>query len=231
MKKIIIYFVIFCKLAFATQIRDVTDGSELSFNISNRDVNRLKVSGDRIQTLQYPDDALIISSIENLGEVYFRVEKDLKEISCFVITEKGKTYKLRLIPKNISSTQIILRDIEQPSLNTELKEEGVYTFEKSDLVEMMKVMRTGGGKSNNKYKISSTSGLWFVSKEIEAKKVLIFTGETLIGLQMQLKNKTDNEIKISEKTFYKDGVRAVSMDSNILPPKSSTNLYIIINNI
>jgi type-F conjugative transfer system secretin TraK len=230
MKKLLLSFLLLLPFtAFSAQIREVVDGSELAFNISIRDLNRVKVIGDRVQTLKCPEDEIILSAIENLGEIYIRpIKEGGMSISCFMITEKGNTYKIRFTPKDIASTQIILKNIENIPVSTSANESTNLIGEKSDIVELMKLMSSGTIQSNDKYKISSINGVWFTAKEIEAKKTLLFQGEHLTGMVLNVKNKSDLELKISEKTFFKEGVRAVSIENNVIQPNSSVSLYIVL---
>lgn len=223
-------FTFYSHILFGAQIKEVVDGSELALHISNRDLNRIKVIGDKILSLKYPNDDLTLSAVDELGEVYIRPSRnDVEKIAVFVITEKGYTYKLTLLPKNISSTQIILKN---NSLNSPLKEKqeiALDTTEKNEVLELIKFMRTNTLSENSKYKIQSISGTWFKSKKIIAKKALIYQGEAFTGLVLTLKNKVNDTLHISEKTFFKKGVRAVSLETNTLDPKSEINLYIVLN--
>lgn len=229
MKKTIILLLCIFNAAFATQIREVVDGSELSFNISVRDLNRIKVMDDRIQTLSYRDDELVIANVEHLGEVYIRpANNNMEPITGFIITEKGYTYKLRFVPQNISSTQIMLKNVESIQSSRSSNDISDSSPEKKEIAELIKLMATTIALKNAKYNVKSTSGIWFSADKIEARKVMIFEGENLTGMKLLLKNKTEEEIKIAEKTFYRDGVRAVSLDTNILAPKASINLYIVL---
>lgn len=236
MKKLLIITIFFTNLfinySFAAQIKEVVDGSELVFNISNKDLNRIKIINDKILNIKHAEDELIISSIDELGESYIRsARSDTELIAIYIITEKGHTYKLLLKPKSIPSTQIILKNSEiSPTLNNNL-DIAVDNSEKIDILNLLKLMAGSNLKIDKNYVLSSSTGIFFQSKEIEVKKFMLYQSDNLTGLVLKLKNKTSEEIRIAEKTFYREGVKAIMMETNKLNPKSEIIVYIVLKSI
>lgn len=98
-------------LTHAKQVREVVSNDEMLFNISANDITRISVENDKISTLQVKSGLLKIVKNTKLGEAYITPRKKInKSINLFISTKKGFVYKLLLVPKNIPSAQIILRN-------------------------------------------------------------------------------------------------------------------------
>lgn len=228
-------------LANATAyIKEVDEASETSVNISSKDLNRIKVIGDKIKHIKSSEGEIIISPINELGDVYIKiVDASIQSASVFIITEKGYTYKLLLKPKDMPSNQIILKnssalsnisDTTKQSTNSENNlSPGSDTTEKQQILELIKSMQNNTLPETTKYETYSESGTYLKTKELEVKKLTLYKGETFTGLILKVKNRSDEkDITLLERTFEREGVRAVLLESNIIPKSETILAYIIL---
>jgi hypothetical protein len=98
--------------AHASRTKFVEPGGETSFTISDSEVNRIAVVGDRITSFIKIQGTFSQGNDPESGDIFITPLNQgysQSTISGFVTTEQGNTFQLRLILKN------------QPSTNTELK--------------------------------------------------------------------------------------------------------------
>lgn len=112
MKRVIsIALILLAPSCYALQEKVVCADSEVEGFISNKELNRIKVSNDRIRAIRANAGELEILEDKHLGDIYVRALTN-KAINLFVSTEKGYTYKLNLLPKKASAEQIVLTNTE-----------------------------------------------------------------------------------------------------------------------
>lgn len=118
---IAVYATFFGQTLLAQQIFDVTRDSEIVAAISKREVTRLSATADRITQIVKGDLPYTMTHDPDQGDVYFRPEfADItKPINLFVTTEKGFTYKVVLVPKDVPSVHIVLNNPEAIVLGNE----------------------------------------------------------------------------------------------------------------
>ena len=101
---------LFTQNTYALQESIVGSDSEVECVVSNKELNRIKVTNDRIRAVRVNSGEIEILEDKYLGEVYLKTLIH-NPINMFVTTEKGYTYKLNLVPKKHPSEQIILTNI------------------------------------------------------------------------------------------------------------------------
>ena len=101
----------------AMQILDAADHAELAAEISAGGVNRIALAGDRIARVVRAPDGFAVEHDAASGDLYLRlVEMDPgeggrhAEVSLFIGTERGFTYRLTLTPSERDSAQILIRN-------------------------------------------------------------------------------------------------------------------------
>ena len=107
--------------AAAMQILDAADHAELAAEISARDVNRIALAGDRIAKVVRAPDGFAVEHDAGSGDLYLRPAgprpgthpaeaADPEPVTLFIGTERGFTYRLRLMPADRDSAQILIRN-------------------------------------------------------------------------------------------------------------------------
>ena len=109
--------------ALAMQILDAADHAELAAEISNANVNRIALAGDRIARVVRSPDGFAIEHDAVSGDLYLRPAgaraptpgaeaAGYEPVTLFIGTEKGFTYRLTLTPAARDSAQILIRNAD-----------------------------------------------------------------------------------------------------------------------
>lgn len=229
MKKIIISFCLLITISekvFAAQTRSVEDGSEFTAEISKLDTNRIKVVGDRVRSVKSNAGELEIAVEEKLGEIYVRptVAAENKPLNLFIITEQNFTYKALLYPKSIPSEQIIIRnDDVVANSDIEIVKTSKNSYEQQ-ILSLLKAMRTKTKLEG--YQVRGESK-YIDLGDLGMKKITTYKGQNFIGEIFVLKNSTNQLVNLEEKTFFKNGVRAVKIEKSVLMPDETTEIFIV----
>jgi type-F conjugative transfer system secretin TraK len=221
----------FCQLfltnsAYATQTKSIDDGEEFSAEISKFDINRIKVAGDRIRTVQNNSGELEISRDDKLGEIYVRTTSvaENRPLNLFIVTEQNFTYKALLYPKSIPSEQIILRnDNVVASSDAEVAKTTKNTYEQQ-ILALIKAMRLH--KKIESYQIKNDRSKVDLG-DLSMRKTTTYKGQNFIGEIFTLKNSTSRVITLEDKMFFKNGVRAVKIEKENLLPDEVTEIFIV----
>lgn len=231
MKKSLINFLLLLGLlisqkSFATQIKIVEDGDEFTAEISKSDINRIKVAGDRIRTVQSNGEELNTSLDSKLGEIYIRttVFTENKPLNLFIVTEQNFTYKALLYPKSIPSEQIIIRnDSVVTSSDTEVAKITKNSYEQQ-IIALFKAMRLK--KKLEGYAIKQEHRYVDLG-DLGMRRVSTYKGQNFIGEIFTLKNSSNHVIPLEEKMFFKNGVRAVKIEKENLLPDEVTEIFVV----
>jgi type-F conjugative transfer system secretin TraK len=228
--KLILSFVaIFCLTIsnlYASQIRQMDDGEEATADISKQDINRIKLSGDRIRSTKFNSGELEISQDDNLGEIYIRPTKfaEAKPLNLFIITEQNFTYKLLLYPKAIPSEQIIIKNdsvVANPDVEVSKIAKNSY---QQQIIALIKAMRAKTKLES--YQISN-SKKYIDLGDLELKRISTYKGQNFIGESFILKNDSNQILNLEEKLFFKNGVRAIKIENEMLLPDQATEIFIV----
>lgn len=212
--------------AFATQIREMDDGDEATAEISRQDINRVKLTGDRIRSTKFNAGELEISQDDNLGEIYIRATKvaESKPLNLFIITEQNFTYKLLLYPKSVPSEQIIIKnDSVVANTDVEVSKIAKNSYQQQ-IITLIKAMRAKTKLES--YQISN-SKKYIDLGDLELKRTNTYKGQSFIGETFILKNDSNQILNLEEKMFFKNGVRAIKIENPNLLPDETTEIFII----
>lgn len=233
MKKLILCFAGFvvaanCVVssAFAAQEKTVEDGDEFTAEVSAIDLNRIKVTGDRIRNIKGTPGEIIEPIIDaKTGDAFLKLPfPGHKPINIFIITEKDFTYKGTLFPKSIPAEQIVLRnDRASISSSAEVVKSSRNSYE-NQIIKLMRAMRDK--KSIDGYQVKSQSKYVDLG-DLSMRRSSIYKGQNFVGEIFLLKNSTNKVISLEEKFFYKNGVRAVKIEKTEILPDESTEIFIV----
>lgn len=216
----IVLFIVCCvysiitPTSYAKQTRDVTGNDELLLEISKTDLTRLSVENDKIQSLQFKNGILDVTTDKKLGEAYIK-PRVKHSINLFVTTKKGFVYKLLLQPIDIPSEQIILRN-----KNTFISEgiaKGIsndYERRLTDIIISIQQNKTTAGcfVSNLKNKKVKSP-----VKNIKLYAIEKYSCKGYTGYKIAIRRKkSDDKITLQEKDFITPITRAVKIYNNYL---------------
>src|SRR5580658_6668200 len=106
---------------FAMQVKAVKDNEKVDATISARELSRIFVSGDRIQSTRGLNGAYELMKDENQGSIFIKPAPFYQHhgFNLFVTTEQGHTYNLFLTPKNFPAETIELKPLSPSRLLAE----------------------------------------------------------------------------------------------------------------
>ncbi len=232
--------------AFAAQVFEVKPDASITARVSMRESMRIKVDGEAITdmygSVRAPDDttsaasagAELIAVMDPAhGEVYVTVSEMAsagKPINVFVTTARA-TYTLLLVPADIPSDTIVLRDRSGG--------DGVgggggggggggSGRGPSWLRDIKMMMLTMAGEEQTDLpgrEVQRTVDLWQEVSFVEKRR---FDGHPrFIGVHYVLTNTSGAVMKLDEREFFTRGVAGVMIDSKTLPPNASTDVYVV----
>lgn len=213
-------------LALATQVKSVEDGEEFTAEISKSEINRIKVSGDRIRSIQNNEGELTISRDDKLGEIYIRTTAftENKPLNLFIVTEQNFTYKALLYPKAIPSEQIIIKN-ENVVANSDAEVAKVTKNSyQTQIIALLKAMRL---KTKIEGYAIKQERYYIDLGDIAMRRISTYKGQNFIGETFILKNSTSRVIPVEEKMFFKNGVRAIKIEKQELLPDEVTEIFVV----
>jgi type-F conjugative transfer system secretin TraK len=213
-------------LALATQVKNVEDGEEFTAEISKTEINRIKVSGDRIRSIQNNEGELTISRDDKLGEIYIRTTSltENKPLNLFIVTEQNFTYKALFYPKSIPSEQIIIKN-ESVVANSDAEVAKVTKNSyQTQIIALLKAMRL---KTKLEGYVIRQERHYIDLGDIGMRRISTYKGQSFIGETFLLKNSTSRIIPVEEKMFFKNGVRAIKIEKQELLPDEATEIFVV----
>lgn len=209
-------------LANATQILEVTEGQPAYGKISASQLTRIKIVDGRIENIRGIQGEIVIEPDPNSGEAYLRPTTANKIISLFITSNSGNTYTLLLSPEAIPATNIIIKELSRGSATTAQPVGSNYKNTlKSLVVGMIREDETSGVDVQ---KVGKRVPLWKGVNFVLDKK---YIWPELVGETYTLTNKNEETIVISEPEFFKNEVKAVSVENMQLRKDASSKVFII----
>lgn len=207
----------------AKQNKVVYDGSELAVSISIDQLTRIKIAEDRISSVKLNQGELELLEDTKLGDVYIKpTSSRMSQISVFITTEKGRTYKLLLIPKKIPAEQIFLNDQEEPDRSFE-KYKNAF---KHNVVKLIKYMRSL--EASNAPKVDAEQGTTLGDRDFVRTRSIKKLG--FVGDVLEYTNKSDEYLALDALTLLnhnKENWVALSLEKSELTPQETTLLYVV----
>ncbi len=212
--------------SFAAQMKDMEDGDEAVAEISKSDINRIKLSGDRIRATNANAGEMEISKDNITGEIFIRATKysENKPLNIFITSEQNFTYKLLLYPKAIPAEQIIIKNDAVVSHADEDVAKISKNSYQQQIIALLKAMRT---KSKlEQYQISNLRKNIDLG-DLTLKRTSTYKGQNFIGETFLLINDSNKVLELEEKMFFKNGVRAIKIENPMLLPDEATEIFIV----
>ncbi|HZW61148.1 MAG TPA: type-F conjugative transfer system secretin TraK [Candidatus Babeliales bacterium] len=224
----ILIYILGATTSFALQIKAIKDNQTVSAKISAKELTRIFVSGDRIQSTRGVNGAYELIKDEKLGAVFIKSSPFYlhKPFNLFVTTELGHTYNLLLTPMDIPAENIELKPLSPSMIVASRWERNLPYLE--TLIRLM----------NNMVNEIKPEGYAVIDlpnikpkglpSGLTMQLVTIYRGGHLQGEIWRLKNTCRNTLYLKPREFFQDNVRAISLESETLRCLEETYLYRVV---
>ena len=194
------------------------DNEQVSVPLSNRDINRVLVKGDKIQSVNGPV-GLFVAKNDSLGALYVNAYGDTP-FTIFVSTVKGHSFSLLAFPKScygkniilVSTTPILDDQLDGSSYQKTLINliSNVINNELPDDVATLSVKKL---KKTDFYHLATI------------KPIAAYSSDSYVVIVSEVQNKTKTAVNLKPSYFYRPGIKAVALSEPVLPPKETVLLY------
>lgn len=234
----------------APTVISIDPNSQASVNLSETDINRLYVQGEKITSINFPGSMLSAHN-DTSGGIYVNTTSNAP-FTAFVSTNVGLHFSLLIIPKSIPGQTIkfiaplpkISKEINQKSTVVIQHNSDAYAFEQSApyertlirLVKDVELQKTPPGYTNIAQKAFSQIGIFNLSSSVGNNTGLSqsveagFLGGELAVRVLKITNTTSKPIELFENEFYTDGVRAVAIQQEYLKSNANTYVFEVVSN-
>ena len=209
----------------STQILKINQEERLTAKIALDYMNRLAMVNDKIVSIFGDDGTFVHQADENTGQIFIKPTADngLQPLAITIITENGVTQDLNLVPHKSKAATIILKSTAkhpEPPLghlgfaNRELNMQEQW-------IQIMKQAVLGELEVEHKVAPRRTA----VNFRLHYVKNYL-SGNYLVEVWL-IKNNTNKPQEVLEKTFFKQGDLAISLQSRLLASGDKTYLYVL----
>jgi type-F conjugative transfer system secretin TraK len=202
----------------------VANGDHVNLILSNQDVNRISVEGDRITNVNGAS-GLFTAKNDDTGAVYINIYGKTK-FTLYLVTEKEYKISILVIPKATAGKTVNLVAAPLVEVGDSVSEDtGGYAKRLIKLVTYM----VGQERSREyDYILLSKTAKTNWRDLAEIRPVATYVGSKLMGVVSVVRNKTKQEVVLKESYFYNQRTRAVALSSSLLPSKGTVYLYQVV---
>jgi conjugal transfer pilus assembly protein TraK len=198
-----------------------TSNERLNITLSNKDINRISVKGDKIQTINGPS-GLYSAKNDQQGAVYINTFGETP-FTVFLSTLKGHSLSLLISPNQSSGKTIVLIPASQPGTHWE----GTDSYQKT-LITLISHMINNAETDEYDYRELKKAKIRNFYAVAEVKTLAVYDGSYLYGTISEIKNKTKGPLTLKPSYFYEPGVRAVALLHQTIPGGSTSLIYRVI---
>ncbi len=209
-----------CHNLYALQIHSLVDQKHTTLSVSQDQMNRITVQGDRIQHIFGSHD-LEVQTDEERGQIFLRLLRPEKSLTVTIVTESGLTQDLQLIPKEIDFQSILLK----PSPTTPAKAP-LSSLQRR--IQLLKGMLDGDSVSG--FTLSKAP---FDRRYPEPLKILShlrYHGEFESGHLYHIKNDGEVPLKLTEEMLALPGDDLLSLSQHTLQRNQESWLFVVRSN-
>ena len=211
------------------------DNEQIKVVLSNRDINRVLVTGDKIKTIHGPT-GLYTAKNDNsdpFGSAYLSVYTDTS-FTIFFATVKGHNFSLLVTPKMLPGRTVILEPTTPTLFAGNSVETDGYQKMLIDLISNMlnlepsedyEYFSISEAKKHKWIKNIKKTNFYNVANVIP---VAFYRGEKLSGIISKIENRTKNPLPLKPSYFYQPGIKAIALSLQIISPLESCWLYQIV---
>lgn len=214
----------------ALQTYPLVDHQKTEIEISQTELNRIAVSGDRIQQVFGAEGLFDVQTDDEGGQVFLKLNRrESKPITVTLITEEGLTQDLKLIPQAIDSQSILFKPSAYAKATADEsvdkpgdKSGNEFPYEIFTLMKTMVKNEEMDGFTKTACEESS-----LVLPNIEQTCLSIYLDEQIEGKRYHLVNRGTTSVSLKEEDFAGPEDLAVTLMKSTLHPQETTTLYII----
>lgn len=224
----IIIFSLSSHYVSALQVKSIKDNQTVLAKVSSKELTRIFVKNDRIQSVRGIDGAYQLTKDEAQGAIFVKPTQfyQNKPFNLFISTEQGHSYTLLLTPMDIPAENIELKSLSPSNILAEHWEKNsaysqiiinlMHAMENNDTPEGYAVINLGKVKPKRLF-----SG-------VTMQLVTLYQGAKLQGEIWLLKNTCCRINHLNPRDFYQDNVRAISLVDENLNKNEETLLYRVV---
>lgn len=213
---------------YALQIKLIKDNQTVLAKVSSKELTRIFVKNDRIQSVRGIDGAYQLTKDEAQGAVFVKPTPfyQNKAFNLFISTEQGHSYTLLLTPIDIPAENIELRSLSPSKLLAEHWEKNspysqiiinlMNAMENNERPEGYAVINIGKMKPKR------------LDSGVTMQLITLYQGAKLQGEIWLLKNTCCRVNHLYPREFYQRNVRAVSLIDENLNQNEETYLYRVV---
>ncbi|CAL7962420.1 conjugal transfer pilus assembly protein TraK [Gammaproteobacteria bacterium] len=202
------------------------DNEQLTVFLSNRDINRILVQGDKIQSINGPT-GLYTAKNDTSGSAYISLYGDTT-FTIFISTVKGHNFSLLVNPKSVAGKTIILIPTTPSSFVANFGETESYQRILVTLISSMinnEALEDYSYSKKSEVKKFKKTDFYGIA---DVKPIAFYNGSHLAGIVSEIRNKSRKPITLKPSYFYKSGVRAITLSSQTLAPTETCLLYQVV---
>lgn len=216
----------FVQPALALQNIDCSDGNSHLIKISQKEMTRISIDGDRIKAINHKDGELDVAPQKDVGEAIISPLEISKPINAFIRSAGGQTCAVIFQVEDIPLETVIIKMGRKPSddprrTNTKIDRTGPLETAVKKLVTSMAREETPVDFEVTKKNVEI--GLWAESRFVLTS---VYSSRSLIGERYRLTNISKAVMRLAEQELYKPGVVSVSIENQVLNPGESTDVFI-----
>lgn len=213
--------------AHALQIKQSADGAQVTATVSAREISRIALAQDRIRMVNGDPD-VDITHDEVSGDIYIKpaVTPLSKPLNLFVATEKGFTYQLLLLPENVPSEQILIRNADALAGGAEAQAWEAQTPIHASVIEVMKAA-AGIVPPPAGYVRKPVQGEAERQGALSILKTFEVTGVALQGVAVQVRNTGADAVTLTERDLFAPDQAAVWLPARILGADETVTAYVV----
>ena len=206
----------------AIQSFNLVDHQRTEIMVSNRQMNRIAVKGDRIQQVFGADEHFHIETDDHGGQIFLRFLSNqmLEPVSLTIVTEAGLTQDLTLMPDDLDAQTVLFK---AGVGKVESEEKGMSREDKIAAL----ILAMAAGDRLEGYDIKTIGPREDDESNPAFKAIKTYEGESFKGIVYCLQNDREDVLKVAEQDLAMPGDLALSLSSTAIEPGASAQLYVV----
>lgn len=208
----------------AVQNFNLVDHHRTEIMVSNRQMNRIAVKGDRIQQVFGADEHFHIETDDHGGQIFlkFLYHQMLEPVSLTIVTEAGLTQDLTLMPDDMDAQTVLFK----AGVGIAESENIEIGKSREDKIAAL-ILAMAAGDRLEGYDVKAISPREENESNPAFKAIKTYEGESFKGIVYCLQNDSETVLKVAEQDLAQPGDLAVSLSTTTLEPGQSAQLYVV----
>lgn len=195
--------------AFALQVKVMHDNQTALFKVSVKELNRIVIEDDRIQSARGLDGNYQLTKDETQGAIFIKPNQS-RPFNLFLTTEAGHNYTLLLTPIDIPSEVIQLKPLSPVKAKAEAWEKN--TPYSDAIIQLMKSMVNDESQPDGYAVIHVKAGKpQKLHSGISMQLKTLYQGNALQGEIWRISNVHCRSMQLKKNEFYRPQVRAMAL--------------------